>query len=80
MSVHWTLMDVLRHVPMIHLGASHVHAMPAILSMLMAKLVMVGRMYTPNSTTTQNETSLCFKASIHTDRQASYSQIPSFHR
>ena len=51
MSVHWTLMDVLRHVPTIHLGASHVHAMLAILSMLMEKLVMVGHTDTPNNHT-----------------------------
>ena len=62
MSVCWTLMDVLRHVPTIHLGASHVHAMPATLSMLMAKLAMVG-----HTTTTWNETSLFY--SKHIDRQ-----------
>ena len=77
MNVHWILMDVLRHVPTIHLGASHVHAMPAIISMLMAKLAMVGHMYTHNNHTKQNITVFYTYKYIQTGRLAIH-KIPIF--
>ena len=51
MSVTTTMVAVLKYVPTLQLGASHVLAMLAILSMLMAVHVMVGHMHTSNNHT-----------------------------
>ena len=56
MSVTQKMAAVLKYVPTLRLGASHVHAMLAIILMLVAVHVMVGHTYTPNDHT---ETSLC---------------------
>ena len=45
MSVKPTMVAVLKYVLTLHLGTSRVHAMLAMLSMLMAVYVMVGHMY-----------------------------------
>ena len=51
MSVRTTMVTVVKYVPILHLGASRVHATLAMFSILMAVHVMVGHTYTSNNLT-----------------------------